>query len=127
MNSGSLATLCETCNTAFSALEEKAKVAYFKIGKGDTLLDEDAEALLDWSDKIRIGQWLWLLGVSKGHYGITPESSTSMREVGRKDRIAVISRYPTSPEMKGLAFWVLASNTPFSRLRLACTSITSFL
>ena len=95
---------CETCNSAFSALEGQAQTAFSKVRKGDLLLEQDAEALLDWLDKVRVGTWLWLLGVSKNHIRITPKFHIDAR-VGRKDRIVMVARYPARPEMKGLAFW----------------------
>jgi hypothetical protein len=98
---------CETCNSAFSALEGQAQTAFSKVKKGDLLLEQDAEALLDWLDKVRVGNWLWLLGVSKNHIRITPKFHIDAR-VGRKDRIVMVARYPARPEMKGLVL----SNAP---------------
>jgi hypothetical protein len=99
-----VADSCETCNSAFSELEGQAQGALSKVRKGSLLGEQEEEALLDWLDKIRVGTWLWLLGVSRNHIRIAPKFHIDAR-VGRKDRIVMIARYPALPEMKGLAFW----------------------
>ena len=82
-----VADSCETCNSAFSELEGQAQGALSKVRKGSLLGEQEEEALLDWLDKIRVGTWLWLLGVSRNHIRIAPKFHIDAR-VGRKDRIS---------------------------------------
>jgi hypothetical protein len=97
---------CEKCNSLYSDLEGAAKTAFIKIKSGQDLDQADGRALLDWLDKVRSGMWLWLLRAGGTKFGVRPKFMIDAR-IGRKDRVALIARYPEDTTMRGLAFWGL--------------------
>lgn len=100
---------CDKCNSDFSGLEARAKVAYSAVRDGEVLSSEIANDILDWFDKIRVGLWLWSLEVTKDQHEISPKFSISSR-LANKDRLLLIQKYPSDPKLKGLQFWGLGEN-----------------
>ncbi|MDH4201627.1 MAG: hypothetical protein OEV87_01900 [Phycisphaerae bacterium] len=92
---------CDTCNNNFSHLEDKVKIIFQKVNTGLKINAEEAEKLLDWFDKIRVGMWLGGLMWSKNWMGIAPNYRIQERN-GLTDRVLYIGH--TNEQAKGLNF-----------------------
>lgn len=84
---------CESCNATYSELEQNVKPIMLRLLNGKPINEPQAETLLDWFDKIRIGLWLGGLMLFKNPSGIDPNYYISTRErIQNRDRILYIAR-----------------------------------
>lgn len=89
---------CTECNQRFGRLEELMKEAFGRIERG-YYLGTDADLLLDWMDKIRVGLWRLQLAHGKDGHDIKPNYSVSER-LASSDRLVRVLKYKT--ESKGI-------------------------
>jgi hypothetical protein len=86
------APACDECNNEWTDRETACKSMLEGLAAGNSLLTGDqAQTLLDWIDKVRIGVWLAGLALSKNPFGITPRFHIATR-VAAKDRLLYIAR-----------------------------------
>ena len=84
---------CESCNATYSELEQNVKPIMLRLLNGKPINEPQAETLLDWFDKIRIGLWLGGLMLFKNPSGIDPNYYISTQErIQNRDRILYIAR-----------------------------------
>jgi hypothetical protein len=84
---------CESCNGTYSELEQNVKPIMVGMLNGQPINEPQAETLLDWFDKVRIGLWLAGLMLFKNPSGIVPNYYISTRErIQSRDRILYIGR-----------------------------------
>lgn len=89
--SGFTLPACEKCNNEYSVLEGSAGKVVSKILLGSDISPKEADVILDWIDKVRIGLWLIDLVRGGNKLQIEPKFRISAR-VGLKDRALKISR-----------------------------------
>lgn len=84
---------CDECNNEYSKLEGYVKPVILKVLEGKGIIDKEAELLLDWFDKVRIGLWLGGLMLFKNPTEIDPHYYISSRErLKGRDRLLYIGR-----------------------------------
>ncbi|WP_157731452.1 hypothetical protein [Azotobacter chroococcum] len=86
---------CESCNSAHSVLEDKAKATLERIQRGDDVNGEQFSTFLDWLDKIRVGLWLGLQMLDKNPLEANPKFHIADR-IGQYDRGVIIRRSTSS-------------------------------
>lgn len=109
---------CENCNAQFSKLETSAKPVVEKLLTAQEISPEDANVLLDWLDKIRIGVWLANLLMSKNPLDIRPTYHITWR-VRKFDRCVLI--YSSSNTRSGLI--AVADNSPAFQVMPSCFTL----
>ncbi|SRR6266478_1606153 len=109
---------CENCNTQFSKLEMSAKRVVEKLLASKELLPKEANVLLDWLDKVRIGLWLANLVMSKNPLDIRPAYHINWR-VRKFDRCVLI--YSASNTRSGLI--AVAANSPAFQVMPSCFTL----
>lgn len=83
---------CDTCNHAYSDLENKTASAFQRVLTCQSVSAEEWETLLNWFDKVRVGLWLgYHHYLGKNQLDITPHYRISGR-VGLTDRLLAIYR-----------------------------------
>lgn len=80
---------CEECNNSFSVMEQEVQKIFYNLSDGLKINNDEAEILLDWFDKIRVGMWLGGLMWSSNWMGIAPNYRIVKRN-GLTDRIIYI-------------------------------------
>lgn len=87
------APACDECNNEWSDLEGSCKSLIQGLAEGRSVLTgEQAQTLLDWMDKVRIGVWLAGLALSNNPLGIPPPRFHIATRVAAKDRLLYIAR-----------------------------------
>lgn len=86
---------CESCNSAHSDLEDKAKAVLELIQRGDDVNGEQLSTFLDWLDKVRVGLWLGMLTLDKNPLETNPNFHIADR-IGQYDRGIIIRRSTSS-------------------------------
>jgi hypothetical protein len=92
---------CESCNAAYSALENLAKDVVQKLLGRCAVVPQELSTLMDWFDKVRVGLWLGFQQLSKNSLDIDPNFHIS-RRIGQFDRMLIVERY--APGEKRLNF-----------------------
>lgn len=96
---------CDKCNSQYSDLEEKAKIALIKIFNNQELDEDNIIVLLDWFDKVRIGLWLLCLKMANFFTELTediePKFYISTR-IRKSDRLLKITKINNN--RKGINF-----------------------
>lgn len=90
---------CESCNSKYGNLEERAKGYITKLLDRNGLNSEEYNDLLDWFDKVRVALWLIYHRLQGNPTDITPSFHVDQR-ISRKDRMLAI--YPIANNEKGL-------------------------
>lgn len=86
------ARACDGCNGEWSLLEGRVRDVVATLMNGeDCLTHQQAELLLDWFDKVRIGLWLGGLAIGGNPFQIEPKFHVTDR-MRMKDRLLYIAR-----------------------------------
>ena len=102
------APACQGCNSKMAALETKTKLIFQSIHEG-SLPVASCNDLLDWLDKFRISNWLYMLSIRKKSHNIEPRFTIN-EGIGRFDRVMSISLLPDA-KSKGIG--IVGHNTNF--------------
>jgi len=81
---------CKDCNEKFAELEGNAKGIMSKLLESERINESEAEILLDWFDKLRIGHWLASLMLFENPEVIKPKFHIASR-ISKKDRLFYIA------------------------------------
>ncbi|MHA1280547.1 MAG: hypothetical protein ACTSQ8_25600 [Candidatus Helarchaeota archaeon] len=111
---------CEACNNRFAELEGKAKQAFLGLFEKRTINLQNAEILLDWFDKVRVGLWLAAQVWDKSPVWIEPRFHIQDR-IATQDRILWFSSCKQSQKclrFTGLGDPIFKSIPSFFSLRV---------
>ena len=100
---------CKKCNEKYSNLESATKNVVASMSQGANLTPNQAVALLDWMDKVRIGMWLGINSLD-GDLVKKPKFFINQR-IASKDRFLHICRVPN-----GEGFTAFGSITPLFKV-----------
>lgn len=98
---------CDSCNSIFSVLEDKAKFAFGRLLRDEPLQAEDFITILSWLDKVRVGLWLGYYMLSKNVAFINPSFQISKR-MDVSDRSLLL--YKSNVYERGIT--ITGANTP---------------
>jgi len=90
---------CESCNTKYSKIEERAKGYVESILQRDALTSVEYIELMDWLDKVRVGVWIAYHFIQGNPTSIEPNFHINTR-ISKKDRMVAI--YALATDEKGL-------------------------
>jgi hypothetical protein len=90
---------CESCNSKYGELENRAKGYILKILERESLNSKEYIDLLDWFDKIRVALWINYHKLQGNPTNIEPSFHVDQR-ISKKDRMLAI--YPIETNEKGL-------------------------
>ncbi|WP_315921204.1 hypothetical protein [Mesorhizobium sp. SP-1A] len=93
---------CTECNSIYAALENEAKAAMAVLLNQTTLTGKQANSLLDWFDKVRIGLFINNMMLNKGGYITDPHFFIDQR-IAAKDRCLLIYKLDEAKDTKGIA------------------------
>lgn len=102
---------CQDCNSTFGEIEGKIKIIMHNIADDKDITGADAELLLDWFDKIRLGAWLGIKQHNNKVFSMDPNFHINHR-VRTTDRfLSVTNTYRTEKlfnvsGINGLGFMV---------------------
>lgn len=80
---------CEACNDEYGALESVVKPIIYDLLSRNPITSNQAFALLDWLDKVRVGLWLHQLILQNAISTIDPHLCINNR-IGSKDRLLYV-------------------------------------
>ncbi|MBA2252605.1 MAG: hypothetical protein H0W13_07880 [Nitrospirales bacterium] len=83
---------CKVCNEEYSKLETAAGRILTKLCNDSAINVMDADIILDWFDKVRIGLWLGFHILDRNIFGIDPMFHIENR-VARKDRMLFVTHF----------------------------------
>ena len=109
---------CESCNQSFKVFEDNASKVIKKMIRGDGLTELELNTLLDWLDKIRIGNFLAFNTLDKGTIHFITDYYIK-NSIGLFDRMLIINR--TSDDINMLS--VRGCDTLAFRLKSNCFSM----
>lgn len=109
---------CKNCNNKGSILESKVLVIVNRLLNKQDITNVEANMLLDWLDKVRIGMWLAYHYHHKNLLQIKPRFYIENR-VDVKDRMLAI--YFLDQQSKGLNVW--GAETQLFQLKPSCFSM----
>jgi len=95
---------CKSCNEEYSQLETAAGPILTELCNDSTITVMEADIILDWFDKVRIGLWLGFHILDRNIFGLDPMFHIENR-VARKDRLLFITHF--IDQKKNLHFWEL--------------------
>lgn len=90
---------CQSCNSRFSNIENRAKGYVEKLLERQPLTSYEYNDFLNWIDKVRIGSWLALLLIQQNPSQVNPNFYINTR-IASKDRMIAI--YPINSDEMGL-------------------------
>lgn len=90
---------CESCNTEFSDLEDRAKAYVLKLVGREALSSIEYSDFMDWLDKVRVGIWITYHFIQRNPTNIEPSFHIKTR-ICQKDRMIAI--YPIVGDGVGL-------------------------
>jgi hypothetical protein len=90
---------CESCNTEYSDLEDRAKSYVLRLTAREALSSIEYSDFLDWLDKVRIGIWVAYHFIQGNPTHIEPSFHIKTR-IAQKDRMVAI--YPIAGDGIGL-------------------------
>jgi hypothetical protein len=93
---------CDPCNSAYSDLEGRTKPVVEKLLSVQAITAIEADTVLDWLDKVRIGLWILDLTRSGNPLQIVPRFRISNR-MSRKDRVLRVSYF--NHQRKALSYF----------------------
>lgn len=93
---------CESCNSRYSALEDRAKSHVEKLLNDQLLTAQEWDDLMDWFDKVRIGLWIGNMTLNKDWHIPNPNFYIDQR-IAKRDRCLLVYQHP-DPENIGLNF-----------------------
>jgi hypothetical protein len=86
---------CGKCNQNYSDLERKTKSIVEKILRDENITTNEANVLLDWFDKVRVGLWLGYHQLDKNIAEVSPTFHIATR-IGQYDRVLFVAKSDSS-------------------------------
>jgi hypothetical protein len=83
---------CNKCNQFFSDIENKIKLVMGKVLTNEAIHEYEADLLLDWFDKVRVGLWLGYHQILDHTYWNIKPNYYILDRVGISDRALIVYR-----------------------------------